>query len=62
MGYDFGLLSLSYLHRARSYDALGETESARRYYRQFVDIWKEAEPDLRHYAAEARSRLEQLRG
>ena len=62
MGYDFGLPSLSYLHRARSYEALGLTQTARRYYRQFVDIWREAEPDLRHYADEAQSGLERLRG
>ena len=62
MGYDFGLLSLSYLHRARSYEALGETERARSYYRMFVDIWNQAEPELQHYADEALSRLDQLRG
>lgn len=57
MGYDFGLLSLSYLHRARSYEALGETRRAERYYRMFVDIWNEAEPDLQHYVDEALSWL-----
>jgi len=62
MGYNFGLLSLSYLHRARSYEELGETQSARRYYRQFVDIWKEAEPELQHYADEARKGLERIGG
>lgn len=61
MGYDFGLLSLSYLHRARSYEALGQTVRARIYYQRFADIWSEAEPDLQHYALEAQSRLDQLR-
>ena len=61
IGYDFGLLSLSYLHRAGSYESLGETELATRYYRQFVDIWKDAEPDLQHYADEARQALARVR-
>ena len=39
-GHDFCLLSLSYLHRAQSYEALGEAEGPERYYRPFMHIWK----------------------
>ena len=50
------------LNCKRSYGALGETELAGCYYGQFGDIWKEAGPDLQHYADVARSWLEGLRG
>ncbi len=62
VGYDWGLLSLSYLLLARSYEALGDTDRAVQYYERFLNIWKDAEPDLRHYADEARQGLGRLRG
>lgn len=56
----WGLLSLSYLQRARSYEALGDTARAEEYYERFVTVWRDAEPDLQHYADEARGALERL--
>ncbi len=62
VGYDWGLISLSYLERARAYESWGEIEKAVRYYNRFLDIWSRAEPDLQHYADEARQGLGRLRG
>ncbi|MFQ5889167.1 MAG: protein kinase [Gemmatimonadota bacterium] len=57
----WGLLSLSYLQRARSYEALGDTTSAVRFYERFVEAWSEAEPAQRPLVGEAREALRRLR-
>ena len=59
---DWGLLSLSYLERAQSYEALGDSTRAIEYYERFLEIWRDAEPDLQHYNEEARRGLTRLRG
>ncbi|UCF21117.1 MAG: protein kinase [Gemmatimonadota bacterium] len=56
----WGLLSLSYLTRARSYEALADTAKALRYYRRFVTAWGDAEPDLKLMTAEAQRALTRL--
>jgi len=59
-GYNWGLVSLSYFRRARSYEFIGDTELAAQYYERFLDVWKDAEPDLQHFNDEARDGLERL--
>ena len=59
---NWGLLSLSYLQRARSYEFLGDIVRAKQNYERFVRVWEDAEPDLQHYADEAREGLDRLRG
>ena len=56
----WGLLTLSYLRRAQSYEALQQREQAERYYRRFVSAWNNAEPNLQRYANEARRALDRL--
>ncbi len=57
----WGLLSLSYLLRARSYESIADTANAVRYYQLFSDIWREAEPDLQPKKGEAVQALARLR-
>jgi tetratricopeptide (TPR) repeat protein len=44
---DWLLLVRSYPGRAAQYQALGDTARAREYYRRFVDLWRDADDDLR---------------
>ncbi len=57
----WGLLSLSYLLRARSYEAIADTANAVRYYQLFSTLWSEAEPDLQAKSDEALGALARLR-
>jgi hypothetical protein len=55
----WGLLALSYVHRGRSYDTIGEPEMAAQFYRRFVEAW--SAPDMQDsLAQEARRRLDEL--
>ncbi|MFQ5679590.1 MAG: protein kinase [Gemmatimonadota bacterium] len=51
----WGLRTLSYLRRAQSYDALGDTAAAIRQYDRFETLWAEAEPALQPLVSEARA-------
>lgn len=42
------------------YDAKGDTENAALYYAQFVELWKDADPDLQPRVTAARARLEEI--
>jgi len=46
----------------QSYEALGNSPTAIEYYERFLEIWRDAEPDLQHYNEEARRGLTRLRG
>lgn len=59
-GFNWGLVIRSYLDRAQSYEALGNQEEARFYYERFLAAWQFAEPELRHFADEAREGLVRL--
>ena len=50
-------MSLSFLQRVRSYEALDDLENAVRYYERFLAAWADPEPDLQNYADEAREVL-----
>ena len=42
--------------------ARGDHAKAREYYGRFVDLWKEADPELQPLVADARAELRQLSG
>ena len=50
------------IHRrlAELYEAKGDTAKAVEQYRAFIDLWKNADPELQPRVAEARRRLAQL--
>ena len=53
--YPLVLRRLGALH-----ESLGHTEQAIRYYREFIDLWKDADPELQPQVREARATLERL--
>jgi len=53
-------LGPSYLRRAQIYEALGEHENAIAFYRRFVTLWKDCEPELRPQVEAAQERLDRL--
>jgi hypothetical protein len=44
------------------YEAKGNREKAAHYYAKFVDLWKDADPELQPRVAEAKARLARLGG
>jgi serine/threonine-protein kinase len=50
------------LERARVADRLGQREKAAGLYGYIEDLWRNADPELQPYVAEARARLQRLRG
>jgi len=55
-------LAPSHLRQAQLYERLGDREKAAAHYGQFIRLWKECDPGLRHLVDEARARLTQLVG
>ena len=53
----WGYISLSHLHSAVSYEQLGERVRAREAYERFIEVWSDAEPELRHYLEQAEEGL-----
>jgi tetratricopeptide (TPR) repeat protein len=45
---------------AKIYDAKGDAENAAQHYREFVELWKNADPELQPRVAAARERLKKL--
>jgi hypothetical protein len=45
---------------ANHYDRAGNAEKARLYYAQFIELWKNADPELQPRVQAARRRLDQL--
>jgi DNA-binding SARP family transcriptional activator len=43
------------------YEAKGDTKRAAAHYASFVELWKNADPDLQPKVTEVRARLERLR-
>jgi tetratricopeptide (TPR) repeat protein len=59
--FELVFLGPSHLHRAEIYDRLGRRTEAAEHYGRFVELWKEADPELQPAVAVARARLEELR-
>jgi serine/threonine-protein kinase len=60
--FDTAYLGPSYLRRARLYERLGRPNDAVRYYRRFVELWHDADPDLQPMVREAEAALGRLEG
>jgi hypothetical protein len=45
---------------AQIYDYRGDWPGALDHYRRFVDLWREADPELRPQVAEAQARIAEL--
>ncbi len=59
-GPDVDLGATLYLSLARIFDQKGDTASAIAHYREFIELWKDADPELQPRVAAARERLRQL--
>jgi tetratricopeptide (TPR) repeat protein len=54
------ILGLWYLERARLAEALGDRDKAIEFYQVVADVWRNADPELQQYVAEARAALTRL--
>jgi len=59
-GNDGFFLAGSYKRLGELWEAKGDREKAAHYYTKFVDLWKNADPDLQPRVADARRRLARL--
>ena len=59
---DYAFLAGSYKRLAELYDAKGDREKAASYYSKFIDLWKDADPELQPKVAEAKARLARSSG
>ncbi|HEX5963304.1 MAG TPA: BTAD domain-containing putative transcriptional regulator [Gemmatimonadales bacterium] len=58
--YELVYLAPSHLRQAQIYDRRGERNLAARHYRRFIDLWRDADPELQPVVEGARSRLAAL--
>ena len=58
--HDSPYLAVSHLRRAEAHERLGEPEKAAEHYREFIDLWRDCDPELRPMVDEARRALERL--
>jgi tetratricopeptide (TPR) repeat protein/tRNA A-37 threonylcarbamoyl transferase component Bud32 len=62
MNNDQYFLALSYERLGELWENKGDKKKAAEYYTKFVDLWKNADPDLQPKVAEAKARLAKLTG
>ena len=60
MSVEWGIRSLSYLLRARSYEAIGDAQAARTAYERFLTYWDTADPERQDRVREAQAALRRL--
>jgi len=48
--------------QGRAYEQTGRRDEAIAAYSEFIGYWKDADPEVRHFAEDARARLEELSG
>jgi ATP/maltotriose-dependent transcriptional regulator MalT len=53
-------LPIKHLKLAELYEATGDTEKAAGHYREFVELWKDCDPELRPILTDIQSRLSRL--
>ncbi len=58
--FDLAYLAPSQLRRAEIYERLGDHENALLHYNRFIELWKDADPELQPRVEAARRRLAQL--
>ena len=62
-GYDTDglyVIGPAYLRRAQIYEALGDEEKAVDFYKRFIDLWRDADPEFQPLVIEARASLDAL--
>ena len=62
-GYDSDglyVIGPAYLRRAQIYEALGDEEKAVDVFERFIDLWRDADPELQPLVVEARASLDAL--
>ena len=57
---DYQYLAGVYKRLGELYEAKGDREKAASYFSRFVDLWKDADPELQPRVAEVRARLARL--
>ncbi|HKA58332.1 MAG TPA: protein kinase, partial [Gemmatimonadales bacterium] len=57
---DAPTLALAYRRLGELYEQRGDKAKAREYYGKFVDLWKDADPELQRSVRDVRSRLQRL--
>jgi DNA-binding SARP family transcriptional activator/Flp pilus assembly protein TadD len=60
--YELVYLAPSHLRQAEIYDRRGQRDLAVDHYRRFIELWREADPELQPVVARARKRLGELEG
>ena len=60
LGLDADFLAHSLRRLAELHDARGDVQKALSYYARFVDLWKDADPDLQPRVRKARARMIEL--
>jgi tetratricopeptide (TPR) repeat protein len=58
--YELVYLAPAHLRRAEIYDRRGNRDAAVEHYRKFIDLWREADPELQPAVNKARGRLAAL--
>ena len=58
--YELVYSAPSHLRQAEIYDRRGQRDLAVQHYRRFIELWREADPELQPAVAEARRRLAEL--
>ncbi len=58
--HDSPYLAVSHLRRAEAYERLGDAGNAAEHYREFIDLWRDCDPELRPMVEEARRALERV--
>jgi tetratricopeptide (TPR) repeat protein len=62
VGNDAGHLAQAYVRVGELYEQRGDRERAIDYYQRFVDLWKNADPELQQQVEEVRGRIVRLAG
>jgi hypothetical protein len=62
MNNDQYFLALSYRRLGELWENKGDKAKAAEYYAKFIDLWKNADPELQPKVADAKARLAKLTG
>ena len=58
--YELVYLAPAHLRQAEIYDRRGDRDTAAEHYRKFIDLWRDADPELQPVVNKARERLAAL--
>jgi tetratricopeptide (TPR) repeat protein len=59
--YELVYLGPAYLRQAEIYDRRGDHREALRHYQQFIDLWRDADPELQGMVEQAKKRIAELK-